>query len=61
MPFTLPGERVLPGPPPEIVVASPDRVAPACAHFGSCGGCALQHWAPAPYRAWKRELAEAEG
>jgi 23S rRNA (uracil1939-C5)-methyltransferase len=27
----------------KIVVASPDRVAPKCAHYGTCGGCALQH------------------
>jgi 23S rRNA (uracil1939-C5)-methyltransferase len=24
--------------------------------FGKCGGCALQHWAQEPYRAWKRQL-----
>ncbi|HET6434296.1 MAG TPA: 23S rRNA (uracil(1939)-C(5))-methyltransferase RlmD [Xanthomonadaceae bacterium] len=27
----------------EVLKASPDRVAPRCAHFGTCGGCALQH------------------
>lgn len=30
----------------QVLVASPERVAPACAHFGTCGGCALQHLAP---------------
>ncbi|MFC0409329.1 class I SAM-dependent RNA methyltransferase [Roseomonas elaeocarpi] len=71
LPFTLPGERVTAretGRRGEVVLAEaeavlqpgPDRVAPPCRHFGICGGCALQHWAEAPYRAWKRRrLVEA--
>jgi len=39
----------------EILAASADRISPPCPHFGDCGGCALQHWAPAPYLAWKAE------
>lgn len=27
----------------EVLQASPDRVAPRCDHFGTCGGCVLQH------------------
>ena len=27
----------------EIIEASPDRVQPACAFYGKCGGCNLQH------------------
>ena len=40
----------------EILNPSLDRIAPACAHFlEGCGGCVLQHWAPTPQAAWKRE------
>jgi len=27
----------------EIVTAAPERIAPACRHFGACGGCHYQH------------------
>src|SRR5262249_15171736 len=43
----------------KIDVASPDRIAPICPHFGICGGCALQHLATARYRDWKRALVVA--
>ena len=62
VPLTLPGEKVSAtvagdrGEISEILAPSPDRVAPPCPHFGDCGGCSLQHWAAAPYLAWKGEL-----
>lgn len=43
----------------EVIEASPERAEPFCPHFGTCGGCALQHWREAPYRRWKRELVKA--
>jgi 23S rRNA (uracil1939-C5)-methyltransferase len=72
IPRALPGEsvRVAPGPRRRegvraelraVLAASPERVAPACPHFDAgCGGCAVQHWAPAAQARWKRDrLAEA--
>jgi 23S rRNA (uracil1939-C5)-methyltransferase len=65
VPYTLPGETVevelWPGHPDRrqlmrVDRASAERIAPICQHFGVCGGCALQHWDGAHYRAWKRGL-----
>ena len=69
VPYTLPGEIVevdpWPGHPDRrnllrVDAASPARIEPICPHFGVCGGCALQHWDAAPYRAWKREAVVAQ-
>lgn len=62
VPFTLPGETArVSGAGDRLALvtvetASPDRAAPACRHFGRCGGCNLQHMRPAPYAALKRDL-----
>jgi 23S rRNA (uracil1939-C5)-methyltransferase len=67
VPFTLPGELVKvaaePGEPRAEALAilepSPERIAPVCQYFGTCGGCALQHLEAGSYLAWKREQVVA--
>lgn len=62
VPFTLPGERVNcavkdgEGTAMAVLQPSPERIEPVCRHFETCGGCTSQHWAPAPYLEWKRQL-----
>jgi 23S rRNA (uracil1939-C5)-methyltransferase len=65
VPYSLPGEIVeveRKGDRADIVSIverSPDRIEPICPHFGTCGGCAVQHWSEPKYRAWKRALVVA--
>jgi len=58
IPRTLPGEVVelAPDGSPRILTSSPDRVAPPCRHFKSCGGCAIQHASDAFTATWKRDI-----
>jgi 23S rRNA (uracil1939-C5)-methyltransferase len=65
VPITLGGETVEVGPVaghPErrkllrVEAASAERIAPFCRYFGACGGCAIQHWRPDSYSAWKRRI-----
>jgi len=65
VPYALPGETAevepVPGHPDRrhlvrIESESPERIAPICPHFGTCGGCTVQHWAATRYRKWKRWL-----
>lgn len=66
VPHALPGEAVevdsVTGHPDRrrllrVERESPERIAPICRHFGTCGGCAVQHWRAPQYQAWKRNLA----
>lgn len=67
VPFTVAGDRVLAriearrgdglaATLVELLAPGPGRAAPACPHFGRCGGCALQHLAPEAHTAWKEEI-----
>lgn len=64
VPYALPGETVTVEPSPghpdrrqliHVEQPSPDRVAPISPFFGTCGGCALQHWALPKQQEWKRQ------
>ncbi len=66
-PWVLPGEtarvevmRSRPGmleaEPRDVIVRSPQRVAPGCPYFGTCGGCAYQHAAYEYQLEQKREI-----
>ncbi|MBU8875721.1 RNA methyltransferase [Reyranella sp. MMS21-HV4-11] len=40
----------------EVLAPSRHRVPAPCLHFGTCGGCALQHWRRDVYAGWKNDL-----
>ena len=62
VPYALPGEVVTIDREGErgtligVLAPSPARIDPFCPYFGTCGGCAVQTLADAPYAAWKRKL-----
>lgn len=39
-----------------IITPSPDRVAPPCRHFKTCGGCAMQHASDGFVAHWKQDI-----
>jgi 23S rRNA (uracil1939-C5)-methyltransferase len=43
----------------QVERASAERIEPFCQHFGTCGGCAIQHWQTGHYQGWKRDLVVA--
>jgi 23S rRNA (uracil1939-C5)-methyltransferase len=66
VPFVLPGETVsvellerrkkfIRGRLAGVTLPAPERVAPACSHFGVCGGCSYQHM---PYELQLRYKSE---
>src|SRR3984957_1846153 len=62
IPGALPGERTLVrfeskrADLVETLDPSPERAAPICPWFGTCGGCVAQHMPASLYGAWKRSL-----
>lgn len=41
-----------------VITPAPSRIAPFCPHFGTCGGCQLQHMDRPSYEAFKIALVE---
>lgn len=69
VPFTAPGDKIrveigeggkhgLPGKLLEVLEESPERVEARCRHFGTCGGCSLQHISEKLYRKWLKSRIE---
>ena len=62
VPHTVPGDvvRIVPNGIharlEEVLTPGPSRIAAACRHFGTCGGCVLQMMRNDEYLAWKRRL-----
>ncbi|WP_448192500.1 class I SAM-dependent RNA methyltransferase [Azospirillum sp. sgz301742] len=67
VPLTVPGDRVrvrlgeskgdgVRGDLLEVLEPGPGRGDPPCGHFGTCGGCTLQHMDDDSYAAWKVAL-----
>jgi 23S rRNA (uracil1939-C5)-methyltransferase len=62
VPHTIPGDTIRAeiagetGRLVDIITPSPDRQAPFCPYYGTCGGCAIQGYREAAYREWKRGL-----
>ncbi len=44
--------------PEDLIRPAPERVEPPCPHFGTCGGCRLQHLPGAEQRRWKGILVK---
>jgi 23S rRNA (uracil1939-C5)-methyltransferase len=40
----------------EVLDPSPERVTPRCRHFGTCGGCSLQHLGHSAQLAAKQQI-----
>ncbi len=55
IPFSLPGETSQNG---QRLNDSAERIKPVCKHFGSCGGCSLQHASDAFLAVWKQDVVQ---